>query len=110
MEPVTNEKIVHHQKQTTKKVQECWSRQNALRTAWNSFADRMFVTSDVDHHVCLLFIPYPHTLINILYYCLMLPYYSMAFFCNVGWFICICWHDFLYSLTFGMQYYIAHVH
>jgi len=33
MEPVTNEKIVHHQKQTTKKVQECWSRQNALRTA-----------------------------------------------------------------------------
>jgi len=54
MKPVKNEKKFHQQKQTTKKVQVCWSRLNALRATQNSFAGRMrpaslmFVTPELE--------------------------------------------------------------
>jgi len=47
-------KKFHQQKQTTKKVQVCWSRLNALRATQNSFAGRMrpaglmFVTPELE--------------------------------------------------------------
>jgi len=49
MKPLKTKKIVHQQKQTTKKVQDCWSCMNASWAARNSFVGRMFVNPVLTH-------------------------------------------------------------